>query len=209
VLCLGAVAAIYLARHILPGKPVRRSLIPPALRETRPHETDPLRLHHARPGPTGKAYVVDGDTIMVANERIRLAQIDAPELDQVGFDKTRMETNQGYDVRGELMDKLEGKRVEVTLLPWNKRNGNFRDRNGRLLGIVTCGGEDIGEWLVRKGLAVAAFGARYKAEEEEATAAGRGMWGYEGRMRPSRWRKLSKAEKDRFVQAHRQALRKF
>ncbi|MCY3819473.1 MAG: thermonuclease family protein [Gammaproteobacteria bacterium] len=51
------------------------------------------------------------------------------------------------------------------------------DRFGRLPGTVTCGGRDIGKWLVQEGHAIAAYGDRYLNVEREAREAKRGMWG--------------------------------
>jgi endonuclease YncB( thermonuclease family) len=86
-LILGTLGAILLASQLKRPKPPRtpRPDAPAA-----PH-TSP-RHHPARPAPyrpadtrrrlKGRCWVIDGDTIIVERTKIRLAGIDAPELDQ-------------------------------------------------------------------------------------------------------------------------------
>jgi micrococcal nuclease len=54
---------------------------PPMRREPRvivPHRTPPPQAHTVL---RGRCWVIDGDTIVIDNVRLRLAGIDAPELD--------------------------------------------------------------------------------------------------------------------------------
>ena len=62
------------------------------------------------------------------------------------------------------------------------------DRYGRAVGTVTQDGRDIGEWLVRHGHAVAAYGDRYNEAQEHAKRNARGMWGYAKSFDPRFWR---------------------
>jgi micrococcal nuclease len=55
-------------RHIPPSRPTHRHRIPSG--------------HEATKNLKGKCYVIDGDTIVISGAHIRLAGIDAPELDQ-------------------------------------------------------------------------------------------------------------------------------
>lgn len=125
---------------------------------------------------SGKAWVDDADGIKVSGKKIRLARLDAPEWDQWAIDQRGMTINHGRRVKSALIRKIGGKRVRVAVLG--------RDKHGRVLGIVTCNGEDVNAWLVRNGYAVAKYGNRYKKEEREARAGKRGQWAYEAKIDP-------------------------
>ena len=79
-----------------------------------------------------------------------------------------------------LAGRIGGRPVRVDVETW--------DRYGRAIGTVTQDGRDIGEWLVRQGHAVAAYGDRYKDAEEHAKRDARGMWGYAKSFDPRLWR---------------------
>jgi endonuclease YncB( thermonuclease family) len=89
---------------------------------------------------TGPATVVDGDTIVVAGERIRLQGIDAPELQQTctayGQPWACGRTSAEW-----LQEHLHGRNVECV--------GHARDRYQRLLAVCYVGGQSINEQLVR------------------------------------------------------------
>lgn len=108
--------------------------------------------------------VHDGDTVTLdTGERVRLADIDAPELKQPG----------GSEARTLLAGLINRQTVRVV--------ERGRDRYGRLLGVIWLGERDVNEELVRAG-AVWCF-VRYlpprstcPAIEAEARAARRGLW---------------------------------
>ena len=129
---------------------------------------------------TGKARVIDGDTIEVSgNIRIRLAGLDAPESDQ----KAKNEHgwyNEGNQVSIKLNRMIDGKPVEVQVYD--------TDKYGRLVGTVLCEGKDMGEWLVHQGYAIAAYDDQYKHIEAEARRAQRGRWGAATIFDPRTWR---------------------
>ena len=135
-----------------------------------------------RPGDsiTGKAYVTDGDGLMVSGYKIRMAGLDAPEWDQMARHQDGYWFNHGKHVKSALIQAIGGKRVRVTVEGY--------DKHGRVLGSVTCRGKDVGEWVVRNGHAIAAYGDRYKYIEREARGASRGMWGYGEVFDPRAWR---------------------
>ena len=90
------------------------------------------------------ATIVDGDTISIAGERIRILGIDAPE----SF-RSRCEN--------ELVLGLKAKeRLRDLLDPWTsiriERNGH--DRYGRTLAHVFAGGVNVGDTLLREGYAL-------------------------------------------------------
>ncbi len=122
----------------------------PSVRE--PKKTEPAknpstvksRPNHAPPPeiPTsrklyGKAWVIDGDTIAIKRIKIRLAGIDAPELDQPWGQKSKWE----------MVKICKGKTIHVELTGETSYD--------RLVG--TCylpDGTDIGAELIKAGLAL-------------------------------------------------------
>jgi endonuclease YncB( thermonuclease family) len=118
---------------------------------------------------SGPATVVDGDTLTVAGNRIRLHGVDAPEASQV-CTRDGLPWRCGADATEALRKFLRGRQVACTPID--------RDRFGRIVARCRAGGEDLGAWLVREGLAVAYtdFSWRYVPEELRARWAGRGLW---------------------------------
>ncbi len=129
---------------------------------------------------TGKAYVTDGDGIRVSGREIRLAGLDAPEWNQPAKHQDGYWYPHGERVKSALIRKVGGRQVHVAV--------EDHDRFGRAIGVVTCKGEDIGEWLVREGHAIAAYSERYGQVEAEAKNAKRGMWAHAANIDPRRWR---------------------
>src|SRR5512143_106246 len=82
---------------------------------------------------TGPATVIDGDTIVVEGERVRLQGIDAPELHQT-CTAYGQEWPCGQTSAEWLRDRLRGRQVDCI--------GHARDRYGRLLAVCYLGGED-------------------------------------------------------------------
>lgn len=86
-LILGALGAILLASQLKRPKPphATRQDTPAAPHRSpwqRPARPAPYRHADTRRRLKGKCWVIDGDTIVVERTKIRLAGIDAPELDQ-------------------------------------------------------------------------------------------------------------------------------
>ena len=129
---------------------------------------------------TGKAYVTDGDGIRVSGQEVRFAGLDAPEFDQVAKHRDGYWFGHGKHVKSALIREIGGKRVHVVVEDY--------DKFGRAVGVVTCNGRDIGEWLVWEGHAISAYSDRYKHVEREARQAKRGMWGHAVNIDPRRWR---------------------
>jgi len=92
----------------------------------------------------GYNCVVDGDTIWLRGEKIRLADIDAPET----HDPRCASEKELGDRATERLQQLLNAGV-VTLKPIDRD----RDRYGRLLRIVDVDGESAGNVLVEEGLA--------------------------------------------------------
>ncbi len=90
----------------------------------------------------GVASVIDGDTIEVHGQRIRLHGIDAPESQQL----CRLDGKPwqcGKDAANALADKIA--RRPVTCEDF------CRDRYKRIIAKCTVVGEDLGAWMVANG----------------------------------------------------------
>lgn len=88
-----------------------------------------------------QVIVIDGDTIVVQGEKIRILGINAPELKG----KCREENVRALRARSRLMKLLEAAKIDID------RNGF--DRYRRTLATVSVAGTDVGHVLMREGLA--------------------------------------------------------
>ncbi|MGR7994823.1 thermonuclease family protein [Xanthobacter sp. ZOL 2024] len=116
---------------------------------------------------SGTATVSDGDSFTLNHQRIRLEGIDAPELRQT-CQRDGTSWPCGEVARFGLAELVLRGPVFCT--------SGSRDRYDRRLARCTVSGTDIGEEMVRQGLAVAYGRHGYAAAEEEARAARRGLW---------------------------------
>lgn len=132
---------------------------------------------------TGPFVAVDGDTLAVAGERLRIEGGDAPELGQTCERGDGSTYACGEEARRTL-------RALASDGAW-ECSGTRRDRYQRLLVVCKQGLDDLGERLVAAGAAVA--DGHYLVAEGKARAAGEGIWA--GRFeRPSDWRRLRQVE---------------
>ena len=99
-------------------------------------------------------HVVDGDTLDVADTRVRVVGIDTPERGQCGFNEAKNRVSQ----------LVAGKQVSVIDV------GQGTDRYGRALGYIQIGSVDVGRTLIAEGLAIARYDSRdgYPAHPREA-----------------------------------------
>ena len=128
---------------------------------------------------SGIARVLDGDTIEIANQRIRLWGVDAPEGKQTCLDGSRRWPC-GRRATQALAGRIDGRSVAC----------EERDRDGRIIAVCRHGGRDVNAWLVREGWALAfrRYSRAYVDEETAAKAARRGLW--RGKfVRPWDWRR--------------------
>ena len=130
---------------------------------------------------TGPARVIDGDTIEIADQRIRLHGIDAPELDQTCKVDDRI-IQCGEIAKAALMD--------LVFLSAVTCKAEAEDRYGRIVATCYVGGFDLGRIIVERGWALAyrRYSTRYVQIEAEAEQAGRGMWQGEF-VPPWEWRR--------------------
>ena len=126
----------------------------------------------AKAGPlTGVATIVDGDTIKIAGQRIRLHGIDAPESGQTCEDSRAGTYPCGLSAAGALKYRLDRRPVICT--------ARDTDRYGRPVAICRQGdGTDINRWMVEVGHALAyrRYSTDYVAAENAARAARIGLW---------------------------------
>lgn len=117
----------------------------------------------------GKPRVLDGDTIEIRGERIRLFGIDTPELGQPWWNKDGQEQDAGLSAREALVALIEGRRLSVKVLR--------EDKYQRSLAIVKVDGRDVARSLVSRGWAFASPGStRYRRTENGARRRRRGFW---------------------------------
>ena len=132
--------------------------------------------------------VVDGDTIVfrvigAKNLRVRLADIDTPELDQPW----------GEEAKAALKGWAENRRAEIRIVD--------TDRYGRSVATLWIDGENINRKLVAEGHSWVY--RRYLRDqalislEESAKAKGLGLWSSEDIIEPRVWRQ-QKRSKTRF-----------
>lgn len=99
--------------------------------------------------------VLDGDTIIVKGERIRLKGIDAPEKNQYSIDKVPI----GRLSAEFLREKIKGKTVKVVY----KKRGVY----GRIIGSIWLGKENINKKMLEAGMAIP-YGEEISNEQNAA-----------------------------------------
>lgn len=134
------------------------------------------------PPVIGRASVIDGDTLDIQGQRIRLWGVDAPESRQ-----TCERAGQAYRCGQEAANRLDAWLAGRTV---TCRAEGRADRYGRMVARCTVGGRDIGGWLVTQGLALdypRYSRGEYAVHEAEARTARAGVWA--GRFAtPWEWR---------------------
>ena len=129
--------------------------------------------------------VVDGDTIVfkagdAKTQRVRLADIDTPELDQPW----------GGEAKAALKGWAENRRAQIRIVD--------TDRYGRLVATLWIDGKNINRRLVAKGHAWVY--RRYLRDrallrlEENAKANGLGLWSSEDVIEPRVWRQQKRTK---------------
>ena len=119
----------------------------------------------------GQASVVDGDTLEIHGIRIRLWGVDAPESSQLCRGEDSLQYRCGAQAANDL-DTFIARRP-VNCLPLSL------DPYGRTVATCSVGGTDLGEWLVRNGLALdwpQYSKGKYASAQRDADRSGRGMW---------------------------------
>jgi len=117
----------------------------------------------------GRASVIDGDTIEVHGQRIRLFGIDAPESAQLCLADDR-HWRCGQQAALALDERIAGRAVVCA--------EKDRDRYDRIVAVCYAGDQDLNAWLVAEGWALAyrRYSTDYVDEEETARAGHKGVW---------------------------------
>jgi endonuclease YncB( thermonuclease family) len=132
----------------------------------------------------GKAKIIDGDTIHIKSNKIRLHGIDAPETKQ-----TCKIDNQdwycGKQSTKELKNLIKNQKVEC--------NVNDVDRYNRYVAICYVNEININQWMVKNGWAIAYryYSEDYVLEEKYANDKKLGIWKSEF-IEPYAYRKKQK-----------------
>lgn len=122
---------------------------------------------------TGRASVIDGDTIEIHGKRIRFDGIDAPETAQLCSDQNSKSVRCGArsaDALATYLAKSQPAHCSIV----------GTDQYGRLIGICKRqDGRDVSEWLVRNGHALdwpRHSGGRYQIYQQAAMDERTGLW---------------------------------
>jgi endonuclease YncB( thermonuclease family) len=135
----------------------------------------------------GRATVVDGDTLGIGGQKIRLHGIDAPESSQRCTRPNGKEWRCGQQAANALSEKIGHRNIRC--------EGQKRDRWGRLIAVCFLGEQDLNAWLVRRGWAVAyrRYSKDYITQEDRARRAKVGVWSGTFEM-PWDWRKAERSK---------------
>jgi endonuclease YncB( thermonuclease family) len=120
---------------------------------------------------TGQASIIDGDTLELHGTRIRLWGIDAPESSQLCRGDDSIQYRCGAKAANELDAFIARRPVNCSPISL--------DRYRRTVAVCAIDGVDLGEWLVRSGLALdwpEYSKGKYDKAQRDAEHAGRGMW---------------------------------
>ena len=155
--------------------------LPPVFGPPQDDKREPVPIYRGREEQgwlQGIALVVDGDTIRVGDAKVRLADMDAPELGQP----------MGPAARNHLARLCEGRQVRVRVRV--QGTGYY----GRLIGTVHVGPVDVNRRMVRDGYAYVnpRYSRRYVDEEHAARRARRGVHDGASREKPWDYRKRTK-----------------
>ncbi|NPU68711.1 thermonuclease family protein [Bradyrhizobium sp. 83012] len=119
----------------------------------------------------GRVSIVDGDTLDIRGERIRLWGVDAPESAQLCRGRDRKFYRCGALAANTLDAFTRGKTARCAPVD--------ADRYGRIVARCAAGGADLGQFLVSRGLAIEepqySHGA-YAPDQLAARRGSRGIW---------------------------------
>lgn len=91
-------------------------------------------------------YAIDGDTIVIGSEHIRILNIDTPEIHHAGCDA---ELRLGLVAKARTEALIHSGQVDLQ----RGDHGRMKDKYGRTLELVFIDGVDLGETLIEEGLA--------------------------------------------------------
>jgi len=119
---------------------------------------------------TGKPRVIDGDTIEIAGERIRLHGIDTPEVNQTCLDEAGKRWPCGREATLALTTIIGDHSITC--------KGDEHGKYGRLIAVCNVGPLRINAMMVARGWALAyrQYSSEYVPEEDDARLHKRGLW---------------------------------
>ena len=118
----------------------------------------------------GRASVIDGDTVEIRDQRIRLHAVDAPESGQACRDPQAQMWPCGRRAAFALADQIGTGNVSC--------RATDQDRYGRIVAVCSVGDLDLNAWMVEQGWAMAyrQYGTDYVDQEAIAEREKRGIW---------------------------------
>lgn len=118
----------------------------------------------------GVPKILDGDTVEIAHQRIRIFGIDAPEMEQLCLDAAAQRSTCGLSARNAL-SSFGARRS------WSCTSVDV-DQYGRHVARCQVEGQDVGRWMVAQGWALSfiRYSSAYVEDEKAARAARRGLW---------------------------------
>ena len=138
----------------------------------------------------GIPRIIDGDSLEINNNKIRLIGIDAPEMKQIckkpylniSFLNFQRNYECGLMVTNELKKFINNRTIKCI--------SESKDRYNRYLSTCYLKNKDINSWLVKNGYAIAyrRYSKKYVLEEQYAEKNKLGIW--QGTLQnPEEWRK--------------------
>ena len=129
------------------------------------------------PPLVGPATIVDGDTLEIQGQRVRLFGVDAFETEQP----------RGREASNMLRRLIEGQSVICS--------PRDRDVYNRVVAVCRVGATDLGAMMVRAGMAVAftRYSFDYQPDEDAAREQRRGAWADAELVRPDAFRSEGRA----------------
>jgi len=129
---------------------------------------------------TGFPEIVDGDSIKIKGERIRLVGIDAPEMGQYCQDAAKKRYPCGWLAKQHLEDLVQNRLVTCR---WQEL-----DRYDRILGVCQAGDDNLNQLMVEDGWAFSYYSSAYDYEQRLARDQKKGMWVWRVQQ-PQKWRR--------------------
>jgi len=129
---------------------------------------------------SGWPEIVDGDSIKINGERIRLVGIDAPEMEQYCQDGDNDRIPCGVFAKQHLEKLIQNRLVTCR---WQER-----DRYNRILGACQADRDNLNRLMVENGWAVSYYSSAYDNEQKLASFQKKGMWAWK-MQQPQQWRR--------------------